>query len=287
MTFQRPALAPPETCGVITAMASTERVAAILDSGASRCVIGNKLLEQFVQQLPSSIRAQVRESPSAVKFRFGNNFTLTSTKRVYLPLQATCGKLLWMGLKVVPGRTPFLLSQRVLKQLNGNVCTCSDTCCLESLGVQIQLSTNASGLYLIDMAKLCTGKMMPATPKPQTSLAYLHEIQRVTESTNIGTSKAYVGDSSVEMVSRRTPEPCVNDAKLDPVSSTICPVSSSKPLPRSRVRMSRREASRSSSRFRTPNSFPGPDHHAGPRITQLWFRSSSRPPRPSFRCLPR
>ena len=92
---------------------STEGVEAILDTGASRCVIGDQLLKQFMCQLPPSIRSQVRESPSAVKFRFGNNGTLTSAKRVYLPLQSACGQPLWLGIEVVPGNTIPVLEKGV------------------------------------------------------------------------------------------------------------------------------------------------------------------------------
>ena len=46
---------------------------AILDTGASRSVIGRELVPGVLKQLPRKIRNQVREKPSRVGFRFGNN----------------------------------------------------------------------------------------------------------------------------------------------------------------------------------------------------------------------
>ena len=51
---------------------------AILDTGASRCVIGEKIWQQLLQQLPTVVQQQVRQVDSQVSFRFGNNQSLTS-----------------------------------------------------------------------------------------------------------------------------------------------------------------------------------------------------------------
>ena len=55
---------------------------AILDTGASRCVIGSKNLDHLVGQLPETVQNQIKSMPSSVRFRFGNNQSLTSEKRV-------------------------------------------------------------------------------------------------------------------------------------------------------------------------------------------------------------
>ena len=46
---------------------------AILDTGASRSVIGIENVPFVLQKLPENVRCQVREKPSKVGFRFGNN----------------------------------------------------------------------------------------------------------------------------------------------------------------------------------------------------------------------
>ena len=230
--------------------ASTERVEAILDTGASRCVIGDRLLEQFLHQMPKSTRAQVRESPTTVKFRFGNNGTLTSTKRVYLPLQSTCGKMLWMGVEVVPSQTPFLFSKRVLKQLDGTLCTRSDTCWLGRLGIQLDLSTNISGLYLIDVAKLCTSVKKPAASVQLSASADAHVIQ------GSPNTEYEVGNSSVLSESPRTPAVHVNDTKPSTGDTISCSVIPATQETCQRANMLLSEACRSSPRQRSRSPEP-------------------------------
>ena len=106
-------------------MASTrdnDRVLAILDTGASRCVMGSTLLPRFLRQLPVRVRGMVRVVNSQVKFRFANDQTLTSQKRIMIPLETTRGHL-WLGLEIVPGATPLLFSKRAIKQLGGVIDT--------------------------------------------------------------------------------------------------------------------------------------------------------------------
>ena len=50
---------------------------AILDTGASRCIIGDKTLQRLKQSLTECVRSQIRQTESSVKFRFGNNQSLT------------------------------------------------------------------------------------------------------------------------------------------------------------------------------------------------------------------
>ena len=55
-----------------------EATCAILDTGASRSVIGSKILATLLQKLPQEVQNAVRKKHSSIKFRFGNNQTLTS-----------------------------------------------------------------------------------------------------------------------------------------------------------------------------------------------------------------
>ena len=52
---------------------------AILDTGASRCIVGEKVLQALKAQLPNSICNCLKITPSQVQFRFGNNQSLTSS----------------------------------------------------------------------------------------------------------------------------------------------------------------------------------------------------------------
>ena len=96
--------------------ASEEQCAhAILDTGASRCIIGSQTLSCLLQHLPSDVKSHVQQRPSQIKFRFGNNQTLTSMYKVLLPLSHSSGEKVWLGVEVVNGRTPFFIFQACLQ----------------------------------------------------------------------------------------------------------------------------------------------------------------------------
>ena len=143
-----------EQVPILMASGSFNRVLAILDTGASRCVMGADLLPKFLKQLSTQVRDKIRVTESRMKFRFGNNQTLTGQKRVLLPMQhPSCS--LWLGVEVVPGATPLLFSKRAIKQLDGVIDTGKDTCFLRRLHCLLRLETGPTGLYMIDLARLC------------------------------------------------------------------------------------------------------------------------------------
>ena len=142
---------------------------AILDTGASRCVIGTKNLEKFMLQMPEQLRSHVKNMPSSVRFRFGNNQSLTSEKRVLLPLQSSVtSNSLWLAIEVVPGYTPFLFSKRAFKLLGGVLDSRTDRCILHRLQKEQQLQCNPSELYLLDVIQLCTTDKGPQVQVSET-----------------------------------------------------------------------------------------------------------------------
>ena len=138
---------------------------AILDTGASRCIIGTSILQPLVKRLPINIRRCLKEKPSQVRFRFGNNQTLTSQKRVHFPLSSNQHERVWLGVEVVEGSTPFLFSKRAFKQLGGILDSNTDQCTLRRLQKTIDLETNATGLYVMDILDLCTGQPIHSTDR--------------------------------------------------------------------------------------------------------------------------
>ena len=155
---------PTTDAFVVSCPAKCDETCAILDTGASRCVIGSKILEVLLQRLPKDIRRAVMQKPSQVKFRFGNNQTLTSKYRVYFPMYSSIsGERLWLGVEVVEGRTPFLFSKRAFKQLGGILDTTQDQCTLARLQKSIKLRVNATGLYLLDVIEFCSNAEPPVS----------------------------------------------------------------------------------------------------------------------------
>lgn len=131
---------------------------AILDTGASRCIIGEKVLQQLRQHLPPEIDSQVKQVPSSVTFRFGNNQSLTSSYRIQIPLlrQDNTPRKLWLAIEVVPGSTPFLFSKKAFKQLGGILDTTKDQCIMQRLNRVFSLEHSKTDLYLLDITKLCS-----------------------------------------------------------------------------------------------------------------------------------
>ena len=129
---------------------------AILDTGASRCIIGDRTLKRLQQSLPAEISARFRKQDSQVKFRFGNNQSLTSMYAIQMPLKHKEQKKLWLSVEVVPGATPFLFSKKAFKMLHGSLDSRTDQCFMRKVqDGPIKLMTSPTGLYLINMIDIC------------------------------------------------------------------------------------------------------------------------------------
>ena len=129
---------------------------AILDTGASRCIIGDKTLDRLCQSLPPWLSSSLKNRPSQVKFRFGNNQTLTSMYHVLFPLKRSPNqKSMSLAVEVVPGLTPFLLSKKAFKLLGGMLDTRKDTCTLSAIDTQVSLTLSPTGLYLLNIIDIC------------------------------------------------------------------------------------------------------------------------------------
>ena len=144
------------------AYAHEETIEAIVDTGASRCVMGKQLLSTFLSQLSQPVRQLVRVARSSVRFRFGNNQTLESEKRILLPIRAGLSHVLWLSIEIVPGRTPLLFSKRAIKQLGGVIDTVQDRIHLKRLNLSRRLRTGPTGLYMLDLTELCEENSRPA-----------------------------------------------------------------------------------------------------------------------------
>ncbi len=124
---------------------------AISNTGASRCIIGDKTLDRLCQSLPGWLNKSLKNRPSKVRFRFGNNQTLTNMHQVLFPLTCPPGqKMLNLAVEVVPGHTPYLFSKRVFKVLGGILDACEDSCNLSAINTHAKLSLSPTGLYLLN-----------------------------------------------------------------------------------------------------------------------------------------
>ncbi|CAJ1353329.1 unnamed protein product, partial [Effrenium voratum] len=119
----------------------------VLDLGASQTVMGSAQVAEFLQGLPNIVRSRVRRSPCQMTFRFGNQETLCSQHALIIPLdaQGTCARI-----AIVPGRTPFLISNSLLCALEAVVDTKKRMLYLGRYHKQIHMKLSNRNLFLVD-----------------------------------------------------------------------------------------------------------------------------------------
>ena len=110
-----------EECHVVADEEGPEQ--AIIDTGASRTIIGEDRVAGLMGSFSQKVREGVLRTKSKVTFKFGNSGTLQSSHALLFP-RAKAG---WIRVEVVPGRTPFLISNALLKKL-GAVIDVGESC---------------------------------------------------------------------------------------------------------------------------------------------------------------
>ena len=121
----------------------------IIDTGASKSVIGQRKVKRLIESLPISVRSKVQWGKSDTVFRFGNNGTLSSVGALYLPIGCR-----WMRLEVVAGETPFLLSNAFLKSTSADVLSGSNELYFWGVDKRVPLSVNHKGLFTVDLSRV-------------------------------------------------------------------------------------------------------------------------------------
>ena len=121
----------------------------IIDTGASKTVIGRQKMQSLLATLSPDIRARVQWRKSNTVFRFGNDGVLESTGALFVPFGRR-----WMKIEVVEGKTPFLISVAFLKAVRASIHVHSQE--LEVPGVQrrVKLLCNSKGLFHVDLNEL-------------------------------------------------------------------------------------------------------------------------------------
>lgn len=147
---------PPRSPSVraeITAVANfaTTGACGILDTGATKSVIGSNLLSSFLNSLNAEIRDRLSRTACNITFRFGNSGTLTSRHAIIIPL-----KNINLGLKIaiVPGNTPLLLSNTLVRTLRASIDSHRQVLQSPLLSHHVPLQLSSRGLYLVDVNDL-------------------------------------------------------------------------------------------------------------------------------------
>ena len=156
----------PQLAQVEPALYATTGAFGILDSGATKTVMGSQLLSDFLRNLQPRVRQQVKRCKCEVTFKFGNQGTLDSQHALVIPI----GKL---GLKIaiVPGSTPLLLSNTLLRTLKATLDIEKQVLLSPFLGEPIRLNLNNRGLFLVDVNELS----MASNGKMPAAETFVHE----------------------------------------------------------------------------------------------------------------
>ena len=123
----------------------------VADLGASKTVTGSDLIGSLIRNLHPQVRKKLYRCECNVQFRFGNQATLTSRELLVVPLTDK----LHLKIAVVPGATPFLLSNALLRTLQAVIDTGRNVMTSKLFHRDIPLRLTDRGLYLIDLNDLC------------------------------------------------------------------------------------------------------------------------------------
>ncbi len=127
----------------------------VVDLGATKTVIGSDNLPSLIQGLSPEVRKKLERCKCQVTFRCANHGTLQSQHALIVPFQGVKLKI-----AVVPGSTPFLLSNPLLRAIEAVIDTKKQSLWSEKLKKTIPLHITNRGLFLLDLNDL----MQPIDP---------------------------------------------------------------------------------------------------------------------------
>ena len=130
----------------------------ILDTGATKTVMGNNHVKGFLDALSPEVRKQVQRTSCDIMFRFGNQGTLQAVHALVVPLAG-----MKLKIAVVEGATPFLVSNTLLRAWGAMIDTSQNQIVLPKHQVKIPLKLSAKGLYLVDTNELFKVAPLPSS----------------------------------------------------------------------------------------------------------------------------
>ena len=135
----------------------------VLDSGATKSVIGSQLVGDLIKALHPDVKNKVSRSHCEVTFRFGNLNTLEARHALVIPIGPVN-----LHVAIVPGSTPFLISNTLMRALKAIVNTHSQKLHSPCFRYPIPLRLSPRGLFLLDINELVLASVvLPSSPKCQ------------------------------------------------------------------------------------------------------------------------
>ena len=130
----------------------------VVDLGATKTVIGSNLVRDLIFSLHPEIQKKLKRCPCKVTFRFGNLGFLHSEQALVVPVQGYQLKI-----AIVPGSTPFLLSNTLLRTLGAVIDTEKKMMHSRKVNRSFPLHLTPKGLFLLDLNDLASSPECPHT----------------------------------------------------------------------------------------------------------------------------
>ena len=128
----------------------------VVDLGASKTVIGSQNLPELMQSFDPKTRDQLQRCVCKMQFRFGNQGVLSSTQALVVPIGP-----LKVKIAIVPGNTPFLISNAFLRGIQAIVDTQKQVLRSPILKEEISLVLSPRGLFLMDLNEVIRAAKPP------------------------------------------------------------------------------------------------------------------------------
>ena len=138
----------PESSPAVALFASHSSFG-VVDLGATKTVIGSDNVVDLLNNVHPQVRDQIERCPCHITFRFGNHGTLQSQQALVIPFAGFRLKV-----AVVPGATPFLLSNTLLRAIGAVIDTDRNRLWSSKLQRDIPLHLTSKGLFLMDLNDL-------------------------------------------------------------------------------------------------------------------------------------
>ena len=132
----------------------------VVDLGATKTVIGSDHVQELLDNLSPQIKKVIYRCPCKITFRFGNHGLLQSDVALVVPIHG-----FHLKVAIVPGSTPFLLSNTLLRALESIIDTQQKVLFSKKLGMSFPLQLTSKGLFLLDLNDLASVKSSQMPPE--------------------------------------------------------------------------------------------------------------------------
>ena len=142
---------PELPAGIAETCFATHGSLGVVDLGATKTVIGSNHVKELLDNLNPSIKELIYRCPCRITFRFGNHGVLQSDVALVIPIHG-----FHLKIAIVPGSTPFLLSNTLLRALESIIDTQEKVLISKKLNMSFPLQLTSKGLFLLDLNDLAS-----------------------------------------------------------------------------------------------------------------------------------